>query len=65
MKKKLKTAAAKVHWAEYAEIDYDKFFTVLKNLRAERRHQQRPATSFSKAGISLKIWAGLLILRKI
>ncbi len=36
MKRKLKTAAAKIHWAEYAEIDYHKFFTALKNLRAEK-----------------------------
>jgi len=36
LKRKLGPTAAKVHWTEYAEIDFDKFFTALKNLKAEK-----------------------------
>ena len=36
LKKKMGPAAIKVHWTEYAEINFDKFFTALKNLRTER-----------------------------
>jgi len=33
LKRKLGALEAKIHWTEYAEINFDKFFTVLRNLR--------------------------------
>ena len=36
LKRKLGTEVAKVHWAEYVEINFDKFFAALRNLKAER-----------------------------
>jgi len=35
LKRKLGLAVSKVHWTEYAEIDCDKFFLALKNLKIE------------------------------
>ncbi len=45
MKKKLRTDTAKVHWSEYSEMNFDKFWTALKNLRTER------ASSIVKNGV--------------
>jgi hypothetical protein len=36
MKKLLRTEAAQVHWSEQTEVDFDKFWTTLKNLRSNR-----------------------------
>ncbi len=55
LKRKIGAAVSKVHWTEYAEIDCDKFFSVLKNLKVERASSTRTVTFFSRAGILLKI----------
>ncbi len=41
MKKLLRTEAIQVHWSEHAVIDFDKFWTALKNLRSNRASSRR------------------------
>lgn len=36
LKKILKSKATKVHWSDYVEIDFDKFWTALRNLRSKK-----------------------------
>jgi hypothetical protein len=36
MKRFLRSESANVHWSEYTEIDFDKFWIALKNLRSNR-----------------------------
>jgi len=50
MKRKLRTETAKVHWSEYSEINFDKFWTALKNIRTER------ASSIKTCSVLLNGW---------
>jgi hypothetical protein len=50
MKTKIKTDRAKVHWAEYSEIDFDKFWLLLKNLKVKR------ASSIKTCSVLLDGW---------
>lgn len=50
LKRQLRAEAAQVHWSEHAEIDFDKFWTALESLRANR------ASSSETCSVLLKGW---------
>jgi hypothetical protein len=50
MKRKLRADATKIHWSEYSEMDFDKFWTAMKNLRVGR------ASSIKTCAILLEGW---------
>lgn len=50
MKRKLGMASAKVHWSEYSEIDFDRFWSELKKLRAGK------ASSTKTCAVLLEGW---------
>ena len=45
MKKMLRSDAARVHWSEYAEMDFDRFWTALRNLRTGRASSKITCTT--------------------
>jgi hypothetical protein len=48
LKRQLRTEAAQVHWSERAEIDFDKFWTALENLRSNRASSRRTCSVLLK-----------------